>query len=191
MARGGYAVVLMPTLIPDPLPTEVEALLERRREWGADRHDEVWEGVLHMSPPPSSRHELVVDELREALRPLATTQGMAVLGAAGIGVRDDHRVPDLALLRPPVEPQWQPTAALAVEVLSWREPAAKKLEFYAAHQIDELVIVDPEQRRVDWLALREGAYEPVRRSGVIDLGPAELAQQIDWDPFPVTEPEVS
>lgn len=93
-------VVLMRTLIPDPLPAEVEALLERRHEWGADRHDEVWEGVLHMSPPPSSRHELLVDELREALRPLAKAKGMAVLGAAGIGVTDDHRVPDLALLRP-------------------------------------------------------------------------------------------
>jgi hypothetical protein len=84
--------------------------------------------------------------------------------------------------------QWNATAALAVEVLSWREPADKKLGFYAAHDVEELVIIDPDQRTVRWLELRGGAYEPVQRSGVIDLGPAELADRIDWDPFPV-EPE--
>ncbi|MGI8903511.1 MAG: Uma2 family endonuclease [Solirubrobacteraceae bacterium] len=181
----------MPTLIPDPLPVEVEALLERRREWGADRHDEVWEGVLHMSPPPSSRHELLVVQLTAALLPLAKAQGLAVLGAAGIGVKDNHRVPDLTLLRSPIEPQWQPTAALAVEVLSWREPAAKKLDFYATHHVDELLIVNPNKRQIEWLVLREGAYQPVERSDMIDLGPVKLAGQIDWDPFPVTEPDGS
>jgi hypothetical protein len=177
----------MPTLIPDPLPAEVAALLARRREWGADHHDEVWEGVLHMSPPPSPRHELLVTQLITLLQPLAKANGMAALGAAGIGVTDDHRVPDLTLLRPPAM-QWNATAALAVEVLSWREPADKKLGFYAAHDVEELVIIDPDQRTVRWLELRGGAYEPVQRSGVIDLGPAELADRIDWDPFPV-EPE--
>jgi hypothetical protein len=177
----------MPTLIPDPLPAEVAALLARRREWGADHHDEVWEGVLHMSPPPWPRHELLVTQLITLLQPLAKANGMAALSAAGIGVTDDHRVPDLTLLRPPAM-QWNATAALAVEVLSWREPADKKLGFYAAHDVEELVIIDPDQRTVRWLELRGGAYEPVQRSGVIDLGPAELADRIDWDPFPV-EPE--
>ncbi len=189
--RGRGTLWLVPTLIPDPLPVEVEALLERRREWGADRHDEVWEGVLHMSPPPSSRHELLVVQLTAALLPLAKAQGLAVLGAAGIGVKDNHRVPDLTLLRPPIEPQWQPTAALAVEILSWREPATKKLDFYAAHHVDELVIIDPDKHEVDWLVLREGAYQPVQRSDVIDLSAAALAQRIDWDPFPIAEPDGS
>jgi hypothetical protein len=174
-------------LIPEPLPVEVEQLIKRRREWGADRYDEVWEGVLHMSPPPSPRHELIVDELRQALRPLAKAKGMAVIGAAGIGVKDDHRVPDLTLLAPPAA-QWNQTAALAVEVLSWREPASKKLDFYSAHEVSELVIVDAQARTVQWLGLCQGVYEPVERSAVIDLSPAELAEQIDWDPFPV-EPD--
>ncbi len=189
--RGRGTLTRVPTLIPDPLPVEVEALLERRHEWGADRHDEVWEGVLHMSPPPSSRHEFIVQQLALALTPLARAQGLGVLGAAGIGVKDNHRVPDLTLLRPPAQVQWQPTAAIAVEILSWREPATKKLDFYAAHHVDELVIIDPDKRAVDWLVLRQGAYQPVAQSGVIDLGPAELAQRIDWDPFPIAEPDGS
>jgi Uma2 family endonuclease len=169
------------TLIPEPLPTEVQALLERRRERGADHHDEVWEGVLHLSPPPSLPHDLIVEQLRDMLRAPARARGLTMVGAAGIGDKDDHRVPDLTLLRPPLERQWQPTAAIAVELLSWREPASKKLDFYAAHQIDELVIVDPEKRQVQWLALADGTYKAVDRSAAIDLSAVELAQGIDWD----------
>jgi hypothetical protein len=46
----------MPTLVLDPAPAEFEQLLERRRRTGADRRDEVWEGVLRMAPGPHSRH---------------------------------------------------------------------------------------------------------------------------------------
>lgn len=178
----------MPTLIPDPLPVEVRALIERRREWGADHSDEVWDGVLHMSPLPSPRHEMIVHQLDVILDSLAKGEGLALLGAAAIGVAEDHRVPDLTLLRPPAA-QWNPTAALAVEGLSWREPASKKLDFYAAHHVDELVIVDRDKRTIQWLALRQRGYRPVARSGVIASGPAELAARIDWEPFPVSESE--
>jgi hypothetical protein len=42
------------------------------------------------------------------------------------------------------------------------------------------VIVDPGKRAVDWLGLRAGKYHPLDRSGLIDLGPAALAERIDW-----------
>ena len=43
----------MPTLVlGTPLP-ELEALLERRRQAGVDRLDEVWQGVHHMVPGPT------------------------------------------------------------------------------------------------------------------------------------------
>ena len=41
-------------------------------------------------------------------------------------------------------------------------------------------MVDPGERTVTWLALREGEYRPVARSGSIELGAAELAEQIKW-----------
>ena len=179
MSAVGTLSVAMPTLIPDPLPVEVEALLKRRREWGADHHDEVWEGVLHMSPPPSPRHELIVTQLITLLQPLAKAKGMAALGAAGIGVTDDHRVPDLTLLRPPAV-QWNPTAALAVEVLSWREPADKKLGFYAAHDVDEVLIVDPHKQTVEWFARDVDTYRPLQRSRLIALGADELTGRLGW-----------
>ena len=49
----------MPTLVFDPQPTELEQLLERRHRLDQDRRDEVWEGVLHMIPPPSHEHERI------------------------------------------------------------------------------------------------------------------------------------
>ncbi|MGO9247332.1 MAG: Uma2 family endonuclease [Solirubrobacteraceae bacterium] len=55
-----------------------------------------------------------------------------------------------------------------------------KLPFYAAHGVDELLIVDPQKRSVDWLSLTGGSYEPIERSDLIDLGAAELSQRIDW-----------
>ena len=38
----------MRTLLPDPPPAELQALLERRERLGQDHKDEVWEGVLHV-----------------------------------------------------------------------------------------------------------------------------------------------
>jgi hypothetical protein len=67
-----------------------------------------------------------------------------------------------------------------LEIVSPNDRTWEKLPFYAKHDVDELLIVDPQQRSVDWLALAEGEYRPVERSGVIELGPAELAEQIDW-----------
>jgi Uma2 family endonuclease len=51
---------------------------------------------------------------------------------------------------------------------------------YAAHDVEELLIVDPRKRTVQWLALRDGGYEPVERSALIEVGAAELAERIDW-----------
>jgi hypothetical protein len=40
----------------------------------------------------------------------------------------------------------------------------------------------PAERAVHWLELAEGEYRDVRHSGLIDLGPPELSEQIDWPP---------
>jgi hypothetical protein len=46
-----------------------------------------------------------------------------------------------------------------------------------------VLIVDPQKRSVGWFALADGEYRPVERSGLIDLGAAELAERIDWPPI--------
>jgi len=34
-----------------------ESLLDQRRRTGADRWDEIWDGVLHMPPMPNREHQ--------------------------------------------------------------------------------------------------------------------------------------
>ena len=55
-----------------------------------------------------------------------------------------------------------------------------KFDFYAAHGVDEVVIVDGETNTVHWFVLRNGAYEPVDRSELLDLTVAEVTEAIDW-----------
>jgi Uma2 family endonuclease len=170
----------MRTLLPDPPPAEFEKLLERRRRAGADRHDEVWEGVLHMAPAPHGRHADVQGQLIEILGPPARARGLRRVDAFNLGEPDDYRVPDGGLLDPAPSALYHTTARLVVEVLSPGDETWDKLPFYAAHGVDEVLVVDPDERTINWLGREGGEYRPVERSSLIDLGVAELAEQIDW-----------
>jgi Uma2 family endonuclease len=175
----------MPTLVLDPQPAELDALLERREALGLDHRDEVWDGVVHMNPPPSYRHERLSSILHRLLGPYADAAGLDLVGIVGIGVKKDNRIPDLTMQRPDdAKPQWQETAAVVVEIVSPKDESRNKFDFYAAHDVDEVLIVDPAKRSVDWLGLNDGEYQPIKQSSLVDLGPSELAEQIDW---PTTE----
>jgi Uma2 family endonuclease len=55
-----------------------------------------------------------------------------------------------------------------------------KLGFYAAHRVEELLIVDPQEETVSWFGLEGGRHERLERSRLIELTAAELAARIDW-----------
>ncbi len=170
----------MRTLVLDPPPPEFEALLEWRRRWGADRRDEVWEGVLHMNPAPNLAHGELVAQLIATLMPAAKAASLIVSDQFNLGQGPgDYRIPDVGLHRQRGG-TWLASAALAAEIRSPGDESWDKLPFYATHQVEELLIVDPDKRTVHWLALEQGEYRAVERSRLIDLGPAELAEQIDW-----------
>jgi Uma2 family endonuclease len=172
----------MPTLVLDPPPQALEALLERRRRSGLDRFDEVWEGVLHMVPAPLGEHADISQQLAEVLGPLARSAGLiATMAEFNLGdAEDDFRVPDGGVHRMRPRGVWHTTAALVVEIVSPGDESWQKLPFYAAHRVDEVLILDPSGHVVHWLALTDGEYREVGRSGLIDLGPSELAERIDW-----------
>lgn len=172
----------MRTLILDPPTAGLEELLARRRRSGLDRLDEVWQGVLHMVPAPSEAHARITQQLAELLGPLArAAQLIPMMGEFNLGESEnDFRVPDGGLHRKGGWGTWAPTAALVVEIISPGDETWEKLPFYSVHHVDELLIVDPAERTVSWLALELGEYQPVERSNLIDLGPADLARQIDW-----------
>ncbi|MHB8691966.1 MAG: Uma2 family endonuclease [Solirubrobacteraceae bacterium] len=172
----------MPTLVLGPPPPELAALLERRRRAGVDRLDEVWQGVRHMVPGPSFEHARVAQQLAVLLDGPARAAGLVpTMSEFNLGEGEhDFRVPDGGLHRPGAAGVWLSTAALVVEILSPGDESWQKLPFFAAHHVDEVLIVDPAERTVTWLALRDGEYAPVGRSGLIELGPTELAEQLDW-----------
>ena len=172
----------MTTLVLGTPPPELEALRERRRQAGVDRLDEVWQGVHHLVPAPSFEHAYVAQQLAVLLDGPARAAGLVpTMHEFNVGESEhDFRVPDGGLHRPGAAGVWHATAAAVVEILSPGDESRQKLPFYAAHDVDEVLLVDPAERTISWLVLRDGAYQPVERSGLIDLGAAELAQRIDW-----------
>ncbi len=171
----------MPTVILDPLPVEIDELLYRRKQLGLDRADEMWEGVLHVNPTPHGRHGRVLQQLAEIFGPLAQAAGLTPIADFNLGTKGNYRVPDGGILHPAPDQLYYPTAALVVEVISPYDETWAKLPFYAAHDVEEVLIVDPRKQEVQWLALRGDGYEPIERSGLIELGPAELAERIEWE----------
>ena len=156
-------------------------MLEHRRRHGLDRHDEVWQGVLHVVPAPTGEHSSVSAQVKRLLAPPASAAGLHLTDDFNLGdSKDDFRVPDGGLHREPPRGTWFPTAALALEVLSPDDESWEKLPFYAAHEVDEVLIVDLDKRKVQWLALLGNRYEPIERSRLLDLDAAQLTQQIDW-----------
>jgi Uma2 family endonuclease len=174
----------MRTLVLDPPTAGLEPLLVGRRRSGLDRLDEVWESVYHMVPAPNYSHAVIESQLHLLLGPIARAAGLTMSGRCNLG-EDDHdfRVPDSALHRPGAQGTWHPTAALVVEIVSPGDETWEKLPFYAAHRVDEVLIVDPWERSVSWLALEDGEYRPIERSGLIDLGARGLAEHLDWPPI--------
>jgi Uma2 family endonuclease len=170
----------MPTLVLDPTPADFEAMLERRRRLGIDLHDEVWEGVLHIVPGPHSAHGKLDHRVSLLLDQPAQAAGLEPAGPVNIGSAQDYRVPDRALLRPGPDAVYLPSAALVVEIVSPGDETWAKLPFYAAHNVEEVLIVDPQERAAHLLTLREGDYEPTERSSVVDLDVKQLAERIEW-----------
>lgn len=166
----------------EPIPPEFERLIERRKRLGQDGYDEVWEGVYHMAPMARGRHGYLQTELGMMLGPLAEAAGLVGTGPFNLGPSSDNfRVPDLGYHRAfdPLAVYFD-TAAVVVEIVSPGDETYEKLPFYAAQGVDELLVVDPEQRSVQILVLRQGRYQEADRSPLLGVERERLQEQIRW-----------
>jgi Uma2 family endonuclease len=161
---------------------EIRELIEQRRRTGADLYDEVWKGEYHMAPAAHRSHGFLQDQVATVLRPLARQAGLFGSGPFNLGDPFDYRVPDYGLHRDNDPRTWVPTAAVVVEIISPDDESWAKLDFYAAHEMDEVLIVDPETRRVTWLARDGSGYSEADGSPLLGITAADLAAQIDWPP---------
>lgn len=152
----------MPPQIPPPSPAEIE----HRRRLGIDGKDEEWEGVYHVTPPPSLEHQSLLAGLLTFFTGLLPSRGGGlVVPDCGVFLSPkDYRVPDLvyvssarsAVLAPEGVSRGAPD--LVLEVLSPDDDTYRKFDFYARRGVPEVVVVEPGRRTVEVWTLRDGAY---------------------------------
>lgn len=170
----------MSTLVLGARPPELEQFLQRRRALGQDRLDEVWQGVYHVAPAPHFAHGRVSAELAALLRLAARRAGLVMTDAFNLGEPTDYRVPDQGLHRAGAAGTWLPTAALVVEVVSPDDESYAKFGFYAAHDVDEVLIADPRTRTVRLWQLRGATYEETGGSDLLGLTAEGVAADLEW-----------
>jgi len=148
-------------------------LIAKRQAAGLDWFDEVWGGVLHMSPSPHSDHQGLVADLVVALgfhamdRDLGRFFVQLNVRTPGSGERD-YRIPDLVFLTneqlgTSIVDGWvEGPAALVVEVRSPREIPVQKLPFYARRGVGEVLVVDRDTRMPELFRRAGDGYAPVR-----------------------------
>ncbi len=124
----------------------------------------MWEGELHMVPPPSFGHQRRSARLLRTLGPLADDAGLEVVAEAGLydGPKS-WRVPDLVVLRPDQATHRgvEGGAVLAVEIRSPGDETDAKLAFYARFGVEELLIVERDSGSVTLLHPADGVFRPV------------------------------
>ena len=117
----------MATLITDP--NLEQSLIEQRQAWGADHHDEVWEGVYIMAPNPNNEHQKLVLRFAVILEDVVgmSSAGMVLPGTNVASVGGDwtknYRCPDVAVFLRDTkavnsDTHWQGPADFLVEIVS-------------------------------------------------------------------------
>ena len=141
-----------------------------RRQTGNDKYDEMWEGVLHMTPAPRRSHQDIVLDMAMWLlthwaRPLGNRVHQDVNVASPGGWPNNFRVPDLVLLTPDRfaidhDVYFEGPPTVVVEIRSPGDDTVKKLPFYAQIGVPEVWLIDRDTRRPELLVLRGGQYQP-------------------------------
>jgi len=138
----------MATLIND---ADLEReLLEQRRAWGADKYDEVWDGVYVMSPAANDEHQDLAGEFHFVFR---TVLGCAAKIRQGVNIsdrrkgwRNNYRVPDVAVFLAGTKAvnlitHWLGGPDFGVEIVSPNDRTHEKIPFYEKVGAGELLVV--------------------------------------------------
>ena len=159
----------------------------QRRRSGADRWDEVWDGVYVVMPLPNDEHQEIVNGLGFAFE---ATAGRAFGGKVRPGVnisdRDDdweknYRGPDVVVFLEGTTAvnrgaYWLGGPDFAVEVASKGDRSRKKLDFYASVNVRELLLIHRFPWALELYRLAAGKLDLVGRSMIAE--PTDLASSI-------------
>ena len=145
----------------------VRDLRRRRKESGADRWDEVWDGVYVMAAMPNDQHQGIVGRLTTFLTLAVELSGLGLV-RPGVNVstervhwKRNYRCPDLVVYLNENRAEncgthWFGGPDLAVEIVSPGEDPHAKLDFYAKVGTRELLIVNRDPWLLELFRLAEG-----------------------------------
>lgn len=168
------------------------ALLDERRRPGLDGRDEMWVGVLHVVPPAGGPHQGLSSEFFLSVGPVAKSRGLVPrMGTGLFRTADDYRVPDQLLCLPEhLSDRGAEGAELVVEVRSEGDDTYRKLPFFAALGVREVLVLHPALRRAELYRLVEDRLLPVQADAAGELasdilgvrvGATAEALRLTWD----------
>ena len=138
------------------MPVALPEVLRRRKQTGADRFDEMWEGTLHLPPAPSFDHQNTASGICAFFREVwAPKSGGFAVVQANVSTPDrwdrDYRIPDVAVMTRDARPDPGAVYVLPTVVFEVRSPddeTFEKLSFYAAVGVGTVVVVERDTKAV-------------------------------------------
>lgn len=152
-----------------------ERLLADRASRGADRFDEVWEGIRMMAPASNDEHQELVMELSAILHEVLGRSGAGEV-RPGVNVSDrqenweqNYRVPDVAVFLSGGHARnlgafWLGGPDFAIEIVSPGDKTRDKLPFYEHTGMRELLVVDRDPWQLELFRRIDGCLQSVGRS---------------------------
>src|SRR5438093_11828289 len=141
--------------------------LAHRRSICADHWDEMWEGVLHMTPAPSLEHQRILGQLVVFLEPLLRSlkRGTLLPGINVFRTPTNYRIPDLTFVAAGREDVLSDAGVreggspdAVIEIRSPEDETYEKFPFYAAIGTREVIVIDRDTKRPEVYRLAGSQY---------------------------------
>jgi Uma2 family endonuclease len=158
------------------LERSVEKRLRAEREAsGADRYDEVWDGVYIMAPFPNNEHQDLQFDLAMSIKSaLGAPTPVRIHTGANVSDREDdwthnYRIPDVVVVFPGGAAKncgthWCGGPDFCAEVASPGDRSREKLDFYAGIGVRELLLIDRDPWALELYRLSGGQLRLAGRS---------------------------
>ena len=162
----------MTMIVLDPLAEE--QLIRERQARGADRYDEVWDGVYFIPPIANNEHQWLATRLSAVLRNVVEKSRGQVFAATNISDQEtnwvrNYRVTDVAVFLDENPAEDRDTHRFggpdfAIEIVSPGDRSREKFEFYTGTGTRELLILDRDPWSLELYRLEGGILQLVGSS---------------------------